>query len=246
MCLIYESTAPGGRVFGERPDLSPGIVAGTTKLALTVWENTTLTLEDVENADPDLATSARRLGYRSLWVAPIPALAPDEQPGALALWRPMLGVFNPKSRRVVEGPLQLGVRLAALVIGHHRTTSKLMAVARRDPLTGVANRRVFDEALDLARASGRPFGLIFADLDGFKLVNDAHGHAVGDRLLIEVGRRLDRAVRRSDRVVRLGGMSLRCTAPISTNRPCWTDSSIAFVARLPDRSRSMASPSRSV
>src|SRR6478735_7361693 len=81
--------------------------------------------------------------------------------------------------------------------------------AVHDPLTGLANRRLLSDRLEhaLARSEreGRDTGVIFIDLDSFKEVNDAHGHATGDAVLAELGRRLPAAVRPSDTVARLGG-----------------------------------------
>ena len=78
-----------------------------------------------------------------------------------------------------------------------------------DPLTGLGNRRTLDEALAQACAGRRrthqSFGVGFLDLDEFKQVNDSHGHAVGDQLLIEVARRLRASVRTGDRVFRISG-----------------------------------------
>lgn len=81
--------------------------------------------------------------------------------------------------------------------------------AHHDPLTGLYNRAFFIEQLDreLARARrmGSKVGLLYIDLDGFKPVNDTHGHAIGDRVLREVAGRLDNCVRRTDYVGRMGG-----------------------------------------
>jgi diguanylate cyclase (GGDEF)-like protein len=82
------------------------------------------------------------------------------------------------------------------------------ALALRDPLTGLANRRLFDELLDaeLARTerAGVPLAVAYIDLDGLKQVNDTHGHDAGDDVLCETARRLVEVVG-ADVVARLGG-----------------------------------------
>ncbi len=79
----------------------------------------------------------------------------------------------------------------------------------RDPLTGLANRVLLEERMTGALArdarSGTTTGVLFLDLDGFKEVNDQHGHAAGDGVLREVARRLLGHVRPSDTVARIGG-----------------------------------------
>ncbi len=90
-----------------------------------------------------------------------------------------------------------------------RAEQQLVEQAVRDPLTGLPNRRWFLDALGraIARAgrSGRPVGVLLADVDDFKLVNDTLGHAAGDRLLVELAQRVSGALRPSDTVARLGG-----------------------------------------
>lgn len=77
--------------------------------------------------------------------------------------------------------------------------------ASHDPLTGLVNRRGLDRVLGEAGESGEALGLLLLDLDGFKLVNDRHGHQVGDELLQQVAMRLKGVVRPGDSVARLGG-----------------------------------------
>jgi len=78
--------------------------------------------------------------------------------------------------------------------------------AHHDDLTGLANRSRFLDRVGSALADGGPAGaLLLVDLDGFKDVNDTHGHLVGDELLRVVARRLENAVRSGDLVARLGG-----------------------------------------
>jgi diguanylate cyclase (GGDEF)-like protein len=85
---------------------------------------------------------------------------------------------------------------------------ELAAMAYRDPLTRLANRSAFYELLGAALADATPTSgpaVLFADLDGFKAVNDRHGHLHGDQLLRQAAERLQRAVRPGDHVARHGG-----------------------------------------
>ena len=81
--------------------------------------------------------------------------------------------------------------------------------ADHDPLTGLANRALFtdrlNQAIQRADRSGELVGVIYADLDGFKPINDTLGHAAGDEVLKAVGHRLADSVRASDTVARMGG-----------------------------------------
>jgi diguanylate cyclase (GGDEF)-like protein/PAS domain S-box-containing protein len=82
-------------------------------------------------------------------------------------------------------------------------------MAYRDPLTGLPNRRQALEELARAQArsrrTGQWHGLVFIDVDGLKAINDRHGHHEGDRYLIDMGRRVQEALRETDHVARIGG-----------------------------------------
>ena len=89
-------------------------------------------------------------------------------------------------------------------------TRELRRQALQDPLTGLANRVLLEDRLGMAAArqrrdAGHDVAVLYIDVDGLKQVNDSHGHAAGDALLVEVARRLEAAVRESDTVARLGG-----------------------------------------
>jgi diguanylate cyclase (GGDEF)-like protein len=85
----------------------------------------------------------------------------------------------------------------------------LRFVASHDPLTGLFNRNIFDERLHQALAQAarfeRSLSLLFIDLDGFKLINDTHGHNAGDALLAELAARLRNTLREGDVIGRMGG-----------------------------------------
>lgn len=86
---------------------------------------------------------------------------------------------------------------------------ELRYLANYDPLTSLPNRRMFNErlqhSLSLALRHSNRFAIFFLDLNDFKSINDTLGHNIGDELLIEVARRLQRAMRDADTVARLGG-----------------------------------------
>ena len=90
-----------------------------------------------------------------------------------------------------------------------RQLSELSQRAQRDGLTGVLNRKCFDEDLATHFAIAEPLrgslGLVIVDLDHFKSINDTHGHRAGDAVLKEVARRLQVACRETDRLYRIGG-----------------------------------------
>jgi|GEM_PF-549386 len=86
---------------------------------------------------------------------------------------------------------------------------QLQAMAYRDPLTGLANRRLFldrlQQAIYRADRSGTQLAVCYMDLDGFKAINDRFGHALGDKLLVQVASRLRATLRGEDTVARWGG-----------------------------------------
>lgn len=92
-----------------------------------------------------------------------------------------------------------------ILVDKIRAQRQLAELAERDALTGLANRRSFENRLALACRLGVTFAILFIDLDKFKAVNDLYGHATGDALLQSAARRLLLAVRESDLVARLGG-----------------------------------------
>lgn len=117
-----------------------------------------------------------------------------------------------KARRVSATAIDaivLTARLQAEVEEHKRTKEAIRHLALHDDLTGLANRRAFEQTLErarsLARRGNRRFGLLALDLDHFKPINDRYGHAMGDRVLQTVGERLRAALRSSDFSARLGG-----------------------------------------
>ncbi len=107
----------------------------------------------------------------------------------------------------------------------------LESLALNDPLTGLANRRLLTDRLQMAFVHARrtqvPTGIIYLDLDGFKQVNDTLGHSCGDILLQLVAQRLIASVREEDTVARLGGDEFLLLL--------WQVSGIEYAARTAER-----------
>jgi diguanylate cyclase (GGDEF)-like protein len=108
----------------------------------------------------------------------------------------------------VEGPAELGEMAEAfndMLAERRGREAELRHRATHDHLTGMLNRAALAESLTHCLAGGIPAAVLFMDLDRFKLVNDTHGHAVGDALLVALGQRLVAVVRPQDTVARFGG-----------------------------------------
>ncbi len=108
-----------------------------------------------------------------------------------------------------EDRIERFAELVGMAIDNSEAHARLVERAGTDSLTGLANHRTFQEALrtrfTAARRARRHLSLVLFDLDHFKQVNDAHGHQVGDRVLVEVARRLAGCARPGDVVARIGG-----------------------------------------
>jgi len=125
------------------------------------------------------------------------------------LWQ---GLVLKKARMVsatVIGSIALNQRLQREVSEHVRTREALNHMAMHDALTGLANRRYFEQTFErtLSQAAREQtcFGVLSIDLNDFKPVNDTHGHATGDQLLQTVAERLRKSTRSSDLCARVGG-----------------------------------------
>jgi diguanylate cyclase (GGDEF)-like protein len=138
----------------------------------------------------------------------------------------LAGLFALYLLSIYESSRHIVGQVEALLIAER----ELDAAARRDPLTGLANRRAFDEALAELSGSGG-FALLLFDLDGFKAVNDRLGHAAGDELLRQVAARLSTMLRKDDTLARLGGDEFAAILPAANAATAKTiaDRAVALV-----------------
>ncbi len=115
---------------------------------------------------------------------------------------PQIGLF-------VMNIAMVGALFGLSTATNFKLNERIEKLALMDPLTGLPNRRAFDDRLDCVHtksiATGSPVALYYIDIDRFKAVNDLFGHHIGDMVLKEVAVRLSNAVHENDCVVRLGG-----------------------------------------
>jgi diguanylate cyclase (GGDEF)-like protein len=158
---------------------------------------------DASTADPFLAAMMLTLDVVAMTIVPI--MARDEFLGVLTVTardRPQRLVPTPELVEQLTGV----AALAATALQNGRLVDTLDHRARHDSLTGLLNRAGFAKRMNtLLDCAQDCAGLLFVDLDGFKQVNDAHGHDAGDELLRQAAERLSSLFRRDDDVARLGG-----------------------------------------
>jgi diguanylate cyclase (GGDEF)-like protein len=158
----------------------------------------------LQRADTHELGELYRLGAACADAVAAPLVADGQALGALLVAMPA------NVQAVVDVELVAAVAdLAAASLANERRYAFTYAEARRDALTGLANKRAFDEhlgaSLTRASVSNESVSVVLFDLDDFKQVNDRDGHAVGDEVLRDVGRVLMRVVRAEDEVFRIGG-----------------------------------------
>jgi diguanylate cyclase (GGDEF)-like protein len=164
----------------------------------------------VVEAMSDKHTVGKMLPSGSLQLV-VPLLAGGRALGALDVTlRAPLGIDDVKV-------LELLAAAAAVALQNAHLYQETQRLATTDALTGLSNYRHFHDLLGLevqrARRMGYPVGLLVMDLDHFKLVNDRHGHLVGDIALQQVAVLLQRRLRRTDVIGRIGGEEFAVILP---------------------------------
>ncbi|MCJ8168900.1 GGDEF domain-containing protein [Atopomonas sediminilitoris] len=161
-------------------------------------------------------------------MAIIPLTIEGKRCGALLQASADAARFNPNQDTFFLD--QLGVK-SSLYLSNGLVRQQLAFYATRDALTGLRNRRELDETLprllSLQQRHAQPMAVLFIDCDDFKQVNDQHGHATGDKLLIHLARQLEVALRQSDLLFRFAGDEFVVLLPHETQ-----ESATQLAARL--------------
>lgn len=208
-----------GEAFGARdtavllwqPDGELALMGGNNPLegkvapvpALRNTTDVTVVHADDPREYPEVASALRDARLSSLTVTPL--IAGDERLGVLVCFFAMHAEIDD---HLLELHQALG-RQASQTLTRVRLQRRLAFLALHDQLTGVGNRQLLqsaiDEAILEAVATGQPLAVLFLDIDDFKRVNDAFGHAAGDTVLVALASRLRESLRASDVVGRMGG-----------------------------------------
>ena len=134
----------------------------------------------------------------------VPLVAREEILGVIVISRRRSGAWPEDARRILE----VAAGEAAAALGRVHSLRDAQARASTDVLTGLPNRRYFEEYVELlgrGRRAADAIGILMVDVDHFKALNDRHGHATGDAVLRAIGRTIATTVRNLDVPVRFGG-----------------------------------------
>lgn len=154
----------------------------------------------VADLPPSIAAEFAAGGFRSAFYAA--AHSPDLATSLVVV------AVSPEVHAATQGAIDRLRRAQALlgtVLLKAHNDRRIRNDAHRDDLTGLPNRLALHQHLRQLATTRDDVAMLFVDIDGFKLVNDEHGHQVGDRVLTAIAGRLERAVRPDDFVCRLGG-----------------------------------------
>ncbi|HXE81601.1 MAG TPA: GGDEF domain-containing protein [Vicinamibacterales bacterium] len=206
LTLLAERGLPGGLV-------SPvhNVAAWVVRYGTEFWSGSLAHDKRVRSTVPGsaigfpLASRGRTIGAL-VGVDPNPGADPSMSPALLAGWRALL-------------------EPAAIALENALKLQRAEALSVTDDLTGLYNSRFLNQSLrretKRATRSGRPLALLFIDLDGFKSVNDTHGHLHGSRALVEAAAVIKGSARETDVVARFGGDEFAVVLPETTAEGAW-------------------------
>jgi diguanylate cyclase (GGDEF)-like protein len=195
-------------VAGEQTPLdAEGFGEADSRIALVIKHGVPTTHPDLrrERVRVPLLTASERWGAPPRSAVLFPLKLGDRVIGAVAAWHAEAGRFGERQMEVVS----LLCTIAPVPMESAQRLEGVTQTAATDALTGLANRRTFDQKLlhhvGFYERYARPFAVLMLDVDSFKRFNDTYGHEAGDRVLKEVAAVLRSAVRDADLAARMGG-----------------------------------------
>ena len=181
-----------------------GIPDHSTPLPITDLEDPVHGLQPTPTEIADRIARRVRGAYGLTQVIAAPLTTPEGVVGSIVLSRRVETTWSESTRRILGGAAVEASAALARAYSHRDAEAR----ASTDALTGLPNRRYFDEFVGLLaqrRRAGDAVGILMVDIDRFKALNDAHGHATGDVVLRAVGDAIVSAVREDDVPARFGG-----------------------------------------
>lgn len=155
------------------------------------------------------AKADEKLDNIQLITAPVPDLDRSNMAGLLGLGYTAPAGLTPQESSVIHSMLAVMVMVVGSSKALSRTLSELEYYSTHDPLTGLHNRRYFNDILDYevgrSERHNHEFSILMLDLDDFKDVNDTYGHPCGDMVLVQVAESIRSIVRKGDLATRIGG-----------------------------------------
>jgi diguanylate cyclase (GGDEF)-like protein len=172
--------------------------------AAALQQGRAYTIEDTTQARTPWCQLLAANGICSAWA--VPFFAPNGEPvGVMTIYSRLRALPTGRDLELLD----MVCSMAALVFEHQRLHQQLLVYAYHDALTGLPNRRLGEDRLEVAITQARreesQLAVLWLDLDDFKHINDTHGHPLGDMVLQETASRIQKRLRGSDTVARMGG-----------------------------------------
>lgn len=233
MAISYDDE-DGRRIWvGEVPELLTGVDGGKAdRTPGTPWADALERRCAVSVATVDLPEpfrgAALDIGAAACVAVPVPDPG-SKHPALMVQWPPSEAMVHLLTEALARKPHD------SLAVAVHRraTLRQLERMARHDDLTDLVNRAPFFARMEELEAAGADYAVWYIDLDHLKAINDAHGHQVGDAVLVECARRLVELADPDDVVARLGGDEFAIVGRRSPNGDP-ADLAAALVSRLAD------------
>jgi diguanylate cyclase (GGDEF)-like protein/PAS domain S-box-containing protein len=211
-------------VIGSWPLTDHGIADDPT----TPWHDVFETAASIDLAVDELPEATRQMaaaaGFRSVWIRPVVTQS-GKVAAVFVAWRYEPGFASPNQER----HLAETIGVARVAFDHEEHRAQLQRAALTDHLTGLGNRALL--ARRLGELEAAPTAVLYIDLDGFKLVNDTHGHDAGDAVLAAAAQRIVTIVRAEDAVFRMGGDEFVVICVDLESDPVERDATISTIAQ---------------